>query len=161
MKLNKIKAKHLFTMSFGAYFLLFLTEEWKYSIYRVSSDELHNNYVGSFVSLVSYILFVLALCYQIAFIVKLRKKDCIGFGRSIFLFFVRFFQTFGVMCITYLIHIAVFGYDVYTIALPQSAYVGTYYGFEAWAHNLFAIIIAPPLFITAVILTLIWKFTQK
>ncbi len=161
MKFKKIKAKHLFTLSFLAYVLILLKEEWNYYIYRVSSNELFNNFFGGFVSLVSYILFVLAVGYQIAFIVKLRKRDCIGFGRSIFLFFVRIFQTFGVMCIIYLIYIAVFGYDVYTIALPQSAYVGTYYGAEAWAHNLFAIIIAPPLLITTVILTLIWKCTQK
>ncbi len=159
--IKKLRHKHLFSISFISYVWVFLLEEeLQYHIYRITSNDSFNNFFGGLVTFLSYILFAIAVLYQLVFIVKFRKKEHIGLGRSIFMFFVRFFQAFGILCVLYLMKIYLFGYDVYTIPLPQSAYVGTYYGVEAWQNNLFAIIIAPPLLIITAVLTVIWKATK-
>ncbi len=144
--MNKIKNKHIFSISFIAYpCVIYCTE----------------NIENNLLELFSYILLIFAIIYELAFIIKLRKKDDLTLGRSIFMSFVRFFQFCSLFAITHLINIYFFGIKVYTIALPQSRYVGTFYGFEAWEHDLFAIIVAPIVFFITFVLTIIWLSTKK
>ncbi|PID81159.1 MAG: hypothetical protein CR995_00675 [Clostridiales bacterium] len=157
-----MKHKHFFSLSFIIYpYFLFCYDYFLNRLSRLTDGFSLSDLSVDLFKYISYIILMIIVIYQLSFIIKFRKNDAISLSNSIFMAFVRFFQSIGIGTLLYLITIFIFGYAVYSWALPYSNYIATYYGFDAWANNLFAIIIAPPLLIIATLLTVIWKFKER
>ena len=79
-------------------------------------------------------LFIGANVYQFLYIVYLRKKDNVSFGRSIANYFLYALGSFVLW------EIYVY-FDMFFNGYTECAFLGecyeTYYGFEAWKHNEF------------------------
>lgn len=103
-------------------------------------------------------LVILLALYEIIYIFFLTKKENVSLGRGIARGFLYLLFMPNIYCVWYYIHIFINGYHETAFMGPITA---SYYGFDAWKHDVFAAICYIPLLVTFIIYTIAYFAVSK
>ncbi len=93
-------------------------------------------------------LVILLVLYEIIYIFFLAKKENVSLGRAIARGFLYLLFMPNIYCVWYYTYIFINGYHETAFMGPITA---SYYGFEAWKHDVFAAICYIPVLVTFII----------